>query len=85
LVSDDSSGYSELHEWIRKNRLRPSTCERCHVNPPREVAAKERESWRQEKIEYMRKISSISVGCAHHAMQRWMVGVIVIGDESPPN
>lgn len=30
--------YSYLRGWIRKNRPKPSVCEQCDVNPPREVA-----------------------------------------------
>jgi hypothetical protein len=29
--------YSHLHKCIRKNRPKPSVCEKCGINPPREV------------------------------------------------
>ncbi len=34
----DKVGYAGLHLWIRRNKPKPTYCEICNKNPPRDVA-----------------------------------------------
>ena len=34
----DNVGLSPLHRWIKKNKLKPKTCEICEMNEPLDLA-----------------------------------------------
>lgn len=42
-------GYQQLHRWVRKNKIKPSSCEHCGSDGPLEWANKSREYRRDLK------------------------------------
>jgi hypothetical protein len=36
----DKAGYGAIHAWVRRRKIKPALCERCRVEPPRDLANK---------------------------------------------
>ena len=36
----DKAGYGAIHAWVRRRKIKPELCEKCKIEPPRDLANK---------------------------------------------
>ena len=33
----DKAGYGAIHAWVRRRKIKPELCEKCKIEPPRNI------------------------------------------------
>lgn len=48
----DNAGKVAMHNWVRKNKIKPHFCERCNERPAKELSYKYNKGWSRKPEDY---------------------------------